>query len=97
MISKNSINKVILIGRVGQDPEIKYTPTGFSVSTFSLATNEQWLDLENNKNDSIIFNHLGYKNKKVPVLDLVRKIYMEKNMLYGDLVEITSSRKETRL
>ena len=56
-----------------------------------------YLDLENNKNDSIIFNHLGYKNKKVPVLDLVRKIYMEKNMLYGDLVEITSSRKETRL
>ena len=49
MISKNSVNKVILIGHVGQNPEIKYTPTGFSISTFSLATNEQWLDLENNK------------------------------------------------
>ena len=56
-----------------------------------------YLDLTNNKNDSIIFNHLAYKNKKIPVLDLVKKIYMEKNMLYGDLVEITSSRKETRL
>ena len=51
MISKNSINKVMLIGHVGQDPEIKYTPSGFIVSTFSLATNEQWLDLEKNKKE----------------------------------------------
>ena len=51
MISKNSINKDMLIGYVGQDPEIKYTPSGFIVSTFSLATNEQWLDLEKNKKE----------------------------------------------
>ena len=51
MISKNSINKVMLIGHVGQDPEIKYTPSGFIVSTFSLATNEQRLDLEKNKKE----------------------------------------------
>ena len=51
MISKNSVNKVLLIGHVGQDPETKYAPSGFTISTFSLATNEQWLDLEKNKKE----------------------------------------------
>ena len=39
-----SINKVILIGRLGQDPELKYTPAGQAVTTFSLATSEMWND-----------------------------------------------------
>ncbi|MBP5296238.1 MAG: single-stranded DNA-binding protein [Bacteriovoracaceae bacterium] len=39
-----SINKVILIGRLGQDPELKYTPSGQAVTTFSLATSENWTD-----------------------------------------------------
>ena len=46
MVSRNSINRVILIGHVGLDPEIKYTPTGSSVASFSLATNEVWVDPE---------------------------------------------------
>ena len=39
-----SINKVILIGRVGRDPEIKYTPNGSPVAKFSLATDETFKD-----------------------------------------------------
>jgi single-strand DNA-binding protein len=39
-----SINKVILIGRVGRDPEIKYTPSGSPVAKFSLATDETFKD-----------------------------------------------------
>ena len=37
-----SINKVILIGHVGKDPEIRYTQGGAPVANFSLATNETW-------------------------------------------------------
>lgn len=36
------INKVILVGYVGQDPEIKYTPSGTAVANFSIATNYSW-------------------------------------------------------
>lgn len=39
-----SVNKVILVGNVGQDPEVKYTPSGIPVAKFSLATNERFKD-----------------------------------------------------
>jgi hypothetical protein len=39
-----SINKVILVGNVGKDPEMKYTPNGVPVAKFSLATNERFKD-----------------------------------------------------
>jgi single-strand DNA-binding protein len=39
-----SINKVILIGRLGQNPEIRYTPAGVPVTNFSVATNEKYKD-----------------------------------------------------
>jgi single-strand DNA-binding protein len=39
-----SVNKVILIGRLGKDPEVKYTPSGAPVAKFSLATDESFKD-----------------------------------------------------
>lgn len=39
-----SVNKVILVGNVGKDPEIKYTPSGIPIGKFSLATNERFKD-----------------------------------------------------
>jgi single-strand DNA-binding protein len=37
-----SVNKVILIGNLGRDPELRYTPGGQPVANFSIATNESW-------------------------------------------------------
>jgi single-strand DNA-binding protein len=39
-----SVNKVILIGRLGKDPEVKYTPSGTPVAKFSIATDEVFKD-----------------------------------------------------
>ena len=41
-MQKNSLNKVLLIGRLGADPEARYTSAGVPVVSFSLATNELW-------------------------------------------------------
>jgi single-strand DNA-binding protein len=43
-MSSKSVNKVILIGNVGKDPDVKYTPSGVAVAKFSLATNERYKD-----------------------------------------------------
>lgn len=39
-----SLNKVILIGRLGRDPEVRYMPNGDAVCNFSVATSESWTD-----------------------------------------------------
>ena len=39
-----SVNKVILVGNVGEDPEVKYAPSGTALAKFSLATNERFKD-----------------------------------------------------
>jgi single-strand DNA-binding protein len=46
-----SVNKVILIGNLGKDPELRYTPSGTAVASFSLATNERYKDKEGNWQD----------------------------------------------
>jgi single-strand DNA-binding protein len=45
----SSVNKVILVGRLGRDPETKYTQQGVPVAKFSLATDEQWTDKSGEK------------------------------------------------
>ncbi len=39
-----SVNKVILVGRLGRDPETRYMPNGDAITNFSIATDEQWRD-----------------------------------------------------
>lgn len=46
-----SVNKVILLGRLGQDPELKYTPGGAPVCNFSMATTESWTDKQGQKQE----------------------------------------------
>lgn len=46
-----SVNKAILIGNLGADPEIKYTPSGTAVANFSLATHEQWTNKDGEKGE----------------------------------------------
>lgn len=47
----SGLNKVLLIGRLGKDPEVRYTTTGGSVATFSVATNENWTDKNGQKQE----------------------------------------------
>lgn len=47
-----SVNKVILIGRLGKNPEIKQLPSGDSVANFPLATSEKWRDKSGEKKES---------------------------------------------
>jgi single-strand DNA-binding protein len=46
-----SLNKVMLIGNLGQDPEVRFTPAGQAVATFSIATSERWTDKAGQKQE----------------------------------------------
>jgi single-strand DNA-binding protein len=47
----SNVNKVILIGRLGADPEVRYTTEGSSVASFRIATSETWKDKSGNKQE----------------------------------------------
>ena len=46
-----SVNKAILIGNLGRDPELRYTKDGRPVANFTLATNERWRDKQGNNQE----------------------------------------------
>lgn len=59
------VNKAILIGRLGADPELRYTPSGLAVANFRIATSEQWTNKEGEKQERtewhriVAFGRLG--------------------------------------
>lgn len=52
------VNKVILIGNLGSDPEVKYTQSNTAVANVSLATNESWKDREGQKQERTEWHRL---------------------------------------
>jgi len=46
-----SVNKAILLGNLGADPEVRYTPSGTAVANFNLATHEQWTNKDGGKEE----------------------------------------------
>ena len=57
-MSRGTVNKVILVGRLGRDPEIRYTPSGTAVASFSLATNYRAKDPDGNFTDKTEWHNI---------------------------------------
>ena len=57
-MSKGTVNKVILIGRLGKDPDMRYTPSGTAVANFSLATNSSFKDSDGNWQDKTEWHNI---------------------------------------
>ena len=58
-----SLNKVILIGRLGRDPETRYMPNGDAVCNFSIATSESWKDQSGQKKERTEWHNITlYRN-----------------------------------
>ncbi len=57
------LNKVLIIGHLGRDPEMRYTPSGRPVTTFSVATNRNWSSADGEKhNETEWFNVVTWGN-----------------------------------
>lgn len=53
-----SVNKVIIVGHLGQDPELKYTKENLPVTNISVATNEKWKDKQGNQHEKTEWHRL---------------------------------------
>ena len=62
-MQKSSVNKVILVGHIGNKPEGRYTPSGISTASFSLATNESWIDNNKEKKERTEWHNIVAWNK----------------------------------
>ena len=62
------VNKVILIGNLGADPEVKYTPSGTAVANVNLATNESWTDKQGTKQERVEWHRLTFWSKPAEIV-----------------------------
>lgn len=77
----SSVNKVILVGNLGKDPELRYTPSGVAVATFSIATSESWTDKDGVKQEKTEWHRIVAWRKLAEIcgqyLTKGKKVYIE--------------------
>ena len=80
-MSRGGVNKVILIGNLGGDPEVRYTPGGAAVANVNLATNESWNDREGQRQERTEWHRLVFWSKLAEIvgqyLKKGSKVYVE--------------------
>lgn len=64
-----SVNRVILLGRLGKDPELKSTPSGQAVCNFSIATDRTWKDKEGEKQKATTWHNMVAWGKIAEVIN----------------------------
>ncbi len=86
-----SVNKAILVGHLGSDPELRYTPSGTAVASFRLATNERWTGQDGQANERTTWHNIVVWGKQAEVakeyLRKGRQVYVEgriQNRTYDD-------------
>ena len=75
------VNKVILVGNLGRDPEVRSTPSGQSVAEFSLATSRKWKDRDGNRQEQTEWHRVVCWGRQAEVagqyLTKGKQIYVE--------------------
>jgi single-strand DNA-binding protein len=76
-----SVNKVILMGNLGRDPEVRYMPNGEAVANFSIATTENWKDKSGQKQEKTEWHNIVMYRKLAEIageyLKKGRPVYIE--------------------
>ena len=76
-----SVNKVILVGRLGRDPEVRYLPNGEAVANFGVATSEQWKDRNGERQERTEWHNITMYRRLAEIagqyLKKGREVYIE--------------------
>jgi len=80
-MAQRDLNKVILIGNIGRDPDIRQTNKGNTISTFSLATNTIWIDREGVRSEKTEWHNIVAWNRLAEICHQIIKkgdqVYIE--------------------
>lgn len=89
-MASRSLNRVILIGNLTRDPELKYTPNGTAVCTFGVATNRTWTTQDGQIKEDTQFHRIVAWQKLAELtgklLTKGRKVYLEGRITYRSFV-----------
>ncbi len=89
-MANRCLNKVILIGNLTRDPELRYTPNGVAVCSLGLATNRRWKTQDNEYKEEAQFHRVVAWNQLAELcaqlLAKGRRVYIEGRLQYRDFV-----------
>jgi len=95
-----SVNKVILVGNVGKDPEVKFTQSGMPVASLTLATNERYKDKSGERQDRTEWHSIKAWQKTAEIIgEYVKKgskIYVEGKLQTSSWDDKQSGEKKYR-
>ena len=85
-MASRSLNRIVLIGNLTRDPELKYTPTGTAVCTFGIATNRSWTTNDGQTKEDVQYHRVVAWQKLAELcgklLNKGRKVFAEGRMTY---------------
>jgi single-strand DNA-binding protein len=94
-----SVNKIILLGNVGRDPEIRFTQAGEPIANFSLATSEKWTGKNGEKQEKTEWHRVEVFGKTAQVVrDYVTKgkqLYLEGQVTYDEWTDKDGNKRNT--
>lgn len=85
-MASRSLNRVILVGNLTRDPELKYTPSGTAVATFGVATNRSWTTSDGQQKEETQYHRIVAWQKLAElcgkILTKGKKVYLEGRLTY---------------
>ena len=94
-----SVNKVILVGNLGRDPELRYIPSGQAVANFSLATSDRWRDKEGNNQERTEWHRIVVWGKSAEncaqYLQKGRSVYIEGRLQTREWEDKDGNKRQT--
>ena len=92
------LNRVLLIGNLTRDPELRYTPAGMAVVSFGLATNRVWVTKQGERKEDAQFHRIVAWNKLAELCSQLlakgRRIYVEGRIQYREYTDQENARKQ---
>ena len=93
------VNKVILVGNLGRDPEVRYTKAGQAVASFSLATSEKWTGKDGKKEEKVEWHRIVAWGKLGEIcgeyLSKGKQVYIEGRLQTREWEDNDGNKKQT--